>query len=80
VKRLTPGTYRLSIIATNMLGFQLVGPRLKRHTPVALWETAPYKVTNTTWKIRLRRGTYSYGLIGRWASGLHAARGSFQVR
>jgi hypothetical protein len=76
---LKPGLYRVTVIANEMLGFQLVGPGINRHTRVAVAERAHWDVTNTTWRIRLRRGYYQYRAIGPYAAGLRPAVGSFRV-
>jgi hypothetical protein len=79
VKHVRAGTYRVSVYATDMLGFQLVGPGINRHTPVALAERAHYKIITTTWRTRLRRGLYQYRGIGPYASTSRGVTGSFRV-
>jgi hypothetical protein len=80
VKRILPGTYRISILATEPLGFQLVGPGISRHTRVLLEHLLPHNyATNTAWTVRLRRGIYRYRAIGPYPGNLHPASGSFQV-
>lgn len=79
VKHLRPETYRLYIYATDMLGFQLVGPGINRHTPVALFERPRYKTISVTWTIRLRRGVYQYRGIGPYASTARHTTASFRV-
>jgi hypothetical protein len=80
VKHLSPGTYQITIVASEALGFQLTGPGFNRHTRVVKQQIpASNYSTNTHWKIRLRRGVYRYRVIGPYASGVHPATGSFQV-
>ena len=79
VRHLQPGTYRLSISATDMLGFQLVGPGINRHTPVGLTERPRYDIVSATWTIRLRRGLYQYRGIGPYAGTSRHTTGSFSV-
>jgi hypothetical protein len=79
VKHVRPGTYRLSIYATDMLGFQLVGPGVNRHTRVALIERSSYETISVTWTIRLRRGLYQYRGIGPYAATSRHTTGSFRV-
>jgi hypothetical protein len=80
VQRLPPGRYRLSIIASDAIGFQLVGPGVNRHTPVTPVAQPHFYATNTTWTIRLRRGDYTYRAIGPYASTVHPASGALRVR
>jgi len=80
VKHLSPGTYQISIVASEALGFQLTGPGFNRHTRVVTQQIPGSNyATNTHWTIRLRRGVYRYHAIGPYAGGLHPASGSFQV-
>jgi hypothetical protein len=79
VKHLSAGTYHVSVIASDALGFRLVGPGLNRGTPVDYVAAIPAHPTNTTWTIRLRRGSYQYGLIGPYASDYRPRTRSFQV-
>jgi len=80
VKHLPAGTYHVSVIASDALGFRLVGPALSRRTPVDYVAPIPAHPTNTTWTIRLRRGgSYEYGLIGPYASDYRPRTRSFQA-
>jgi hypothetical protein len=78
IKRLRAGTYRLTIYATDMLGFHLVGPGSDRHTRVALYERQ-YTVVSPTWTVRLKRGFYRYGGIGPYVTTARGVSGSFIV-
>ena len=53
-----------SVVASDALGFQLIGPGANRATPVDANEAIPSHPTNRIWTIRLRRGLYQYRLIG----------------
>jgi hypothetical protein len=64
VKHLRAGTYRVSVIATDALGFHLVGPGLDRRTPTQIATPIPEHPTNASWRIRLRPGLYKYSLVG----------------
>jgi hypothetical protein len=64
VKHLRTGKYRVSVIATDALGFQLVGPGLNRRTRTDYAMAIPAHPTNATWTIRLRPGLYKYSLVG----------------
>ena len=79
VKDLAAGSYHLSVIASDALGFQLVGPGVDRRTPVAYNAPIPAHPTNRTWTIRLRRGFYQYRLIGPYASDYHPSTRTFRV-
>jgi hypothetical protein len=79
VKHLRAGTYRMSIYATDWLGFQLVGPGIDRHTRVALSAGARYETISVAWTIRLRPGLYQYRGIGPYASTARHTIGSFRV-
>ena len=59
-----------------MLGFHLTGPGINRHTPLSQQDNY---ATNTSWKIRLRPGTYVYRLVGLYAGSYKPGSGSFQV-
>jgi hypothetical protein len=69
-KHVPPGMYRITILATQALGFQLIGPGINRRTPTCLGgpgsvpcdqrEAIP---ADASWKVRLRRGTYRYRLV-----------------
>ena len=80
VKHLPPGTYRISVVASEALGFQLTGPGFNRHTRIVKQQLpeSDYS-TNTHWTIRFRRGIYTYRAIEPYARGVHPATGSFQV-
>ena len=86
-KHVPPGMYRIAVLATEALGFQLSGPGVNRRTktclggagsvPCSQRESIP---ANTSWKVRLSRGTYRYRAVGPVAIGLHPpTSGSFQV-
>jgi hypothetical protein len=79
VKHVRPGRYQIAVYATDMLGFQLVGPGVNRHTPVALIEHSSYKIINVTWTLRLRPGVYQYRGIGPYAPTSRDTTGSFRV-
>ena len=80
VKHLPPGTYRISVIASEALGFQLTGPGFNRHTRIMKQQLPGSNYsTNTHWTIRLQRGIYTYRAIGPYAGGVHPASGSFRV-
>ncbi len=80
MKHLPAGTYRVSIIASEALGFQLTGPGVNRHTRVWANQVPPSDYsTNTTWMIRLQRGTYTYRVIGPFAVSVRPKTRSFQV-
>jgi hypothetical protein len=86
-KHVPPGMYRIAILATEALGFQLIGPGINRRTPTCLGgpgsvpcDQREFTPANTSWKVRLRRGTYRYRLVGPVAVGLHPpTSGSFKV-
>ena len=79
--------YRIAILATEALGFQLIGPGINRRTPTCLGGPGSvpcyqreFTPANTSWKVRLKRGTYRYRLVGPVAIGLHPpTSGSFKV-
>jgi hypothetical protein len=61
VKHLPAGTCRVSIIASEALGFQLIGPGVNRKTRVLQTQVpASDYSTNTVWTVPLRRGIYRY--------------------
>jgi hypothetical protein len=83
-KHLPPGMYRISILATQALGFELIGPGINRRTKTCVgtgscWERG-YAPANTSWMVRLRRGTYRYRAVGPMVVQLRPpTSGSFQV-
>jgi hypothetical protein len=80
--------YRLSILATEALGFELIGPDINRRTKTCLggagsvpcWRRL-FIPANTSWTVRLRRGTYKYRAVGPGVIELRPrpTSGSFQV-
>jgi hypothetical protein len=86
-KHVPPGMYRIAILASEALGFQLIGPGINRRTKTCLGGAGSVPCSqrldipaNTSWKVRLRRGTYRYRVVGPAAVGLHPpTSGSFQV-
>jgi hypothetical protein len=69
-KHVPPGMYRITILASEALGFQLIGPGINRRTPTCLGgpgsvpcDQRLFTPANTSWKVRLRRGTYRYRLV-----------------
>ena len=87
-KHVPAGMYRITILATEAIGFQLIGPGINRRTktcheaPGA--EPCSQKVfipANTSWKVRLSRGTYRYQAVGPGVGILRPrpTSGSFQV-
>lgn len=79
VKHLPPGMYRFSVLADEALGFHLVGPGVNRQTRVVWKQLEGFTPANARWRIRLRRGTYTYRAIGPDAGSVHPATGSFQI-
>ena len=79
VKHVAPGRYRIHVIASDAIGFDLVGPGVNRHTRVTLTELPHLYTRNTTWTLTLRRGVYNYRAIGQYAANVRPALGSFRV-
>jgi hypothetical protein len=87
-KHVPPGMYRISILATEALGFELIGPGINRRTKTCLggagsvpcWQRE-FVPANTSWRVRLSRGTYRYRGVEPGAIGLRPrpSSGSFQV-
>jgi hypothetical protein len=83
VKHVPPGMYRISILATDVLGFELIGPGINRRTKTCLAGTPSCLgyAANTSWMVRLRRGTYRYRAVGPQVIALRPrpTSGSFRV-
>ena len=87
-KHLPPGIYRISILAAEAIGFELIGPGINRRTKTCLggagsvpcWQRE-FVPANTSWRVRLSRGTYRYRAVGPGVSSLRPrpTSGSFQV-
>jgi hypothetical protein len=88
-KHVPPGLYRISILASEAIGFQLIGPGINRRTKTCLggagsvpcWQRL-MTPANTSWTgVRLSRGTYKYQAVGPGVSSLRPrpTSGSFQV-
>jgi hypothetical protein len=88
-KHVPPGMYRISILATEALGFELIGPGINRRTKTCLggagsvpcWQRL-FVPANTSWTgVRLSRGTYKYRAVGPGVSSLRPrpTSGSFHV-
>jgi len=87
-KHVRPGTYRIAILATGALGFQLIGPGINRRTKTCVEEPGKppcwlrgARPANTSWIVRLDRGTYKYRAVGTGVIDLRPrpTSGSFQV-
>jgi hypothetical protein len=88
VKHVRPGMYRITILASEALSFQLIGPGINRRTRRCVdgagrqpcWQRESFPA-NTFWMVRLSRGTYRYGAVGAVVSSLRPrpTSGSFQV-
>jgi hypothetical protein len=70
-KHVRPGMYRITILATEALGFQLIGPGINRRTKTCVERPGQqpcvqrlYIPANTSWMVRLSRGTYRYRAVG----------------
>ncbi len=87
-KHVPPGMYRITILATEALGFELIGHGISRRTKTCLggagsvpcWQRL-FAPANTSWTVRLRRATYRYRAVGPGVSSLRPrpTSGSFQV-
>ena len=87
-KHVPAGMYRISILATEALGFELIGPGINRRTKTCLgragsvpcWQRE-FVPANTSWTVRLSRGTYRYRGVGPGVTGLRprTTSGSCQV-
>ena len=87
-KHVPAGMYRISILATEALGFELIGPGINRRTKTCLgragsvpcWQRE-FVPANTSWTVLLSRGTYRYRGVGPGVTGLRprTTSGSFQV-
>ena len=79
-KHLQPGVYRIHVRAIEDMPIRLVGPRFRRQTRGRPDSGA---TAYETWTLRLRRGSYDYVALGRWAVLLRAQgsqiAGSFRV-
>ena len=70
-KHVRPGMYRITILATEAIGFQLIGPGINRRTKTCVerpgqqpcWQRL-FIPANTSWMVRLSRGTYRYRAVG----------------
>lgn len=70
----------MSVIASEALGFQLIGPGVNRRTRVVSKQVGVgFVAANARWTIRLRRGIYTYRAIGPEAGSVRPGTGSFQV-
>jgi hypothetical protein len=86
-KHVPPGMYRIAILATETFGFQLIGPGINRRTKTCVERPGSVPCSqksfipaNTSWKVRLRPGTYRYRAVGPDAVGFRSpTSGSFQV-
>jgi hypothetical protein len=88
VSKHVPAEYRITILATEAIGFQLIGPGINRRTKTCLerpgsvpcWQKL-FTPANTSWKVRLSRGTYRYQAVGPGVGSLRPrpTSGSFQV-
>jgi hypothetical protein len=86
-KHVPPGMYRIAVLATEAVGFQLIGPGINRRTKTCLGGAGSvpcsqreFTPANTSWKVRFSRGTYRYRAVGPDLSGLRSpTSGSFQV-
>jgi hypothetical protein len=88
-KHVPPGIYRISILASEAIGFQLIGPGINRRTKTCLGGAGSVPCwrrlmtpANTSWTgVRLSRGTYTYRAVGPGVSSLRPrpTSGSFQV-
>jgi hypothetical protein len=71
-KHVPAGMYRITILATEAIGFQLIGPGINRRTKTCLerpgsppcWQRL-FIPANTSWKVRLSRGIYRYQAVAR---------------
>jgi len=87
-KHVPPGMYRISILATEALGFELIGPGINRRTKTCLGGAGSVPCSqrlfipaNTSWMVRLSRGSYRYRAVGQGMPSLRPrpTSGSFQV-
>jgi len=87
-KHVRPGMYRITILATETIGFQLIGPGINRRTKTCVERLGQppcwlrgFRPANTSWMVRLSRGTYKYRAVGTGVIDLRPrpTAGSFQV-
>jgi hypothetical protein len=87
-KHVPPGMYRIAILATETLGFQITGPGVNRRTKTCVERPGSVPCSqkwgipaDTYWKVRLSPGTYRYQAVGPDVTGVRPrpTSGSFQV-
>lgn len=87
-RHVPPGIYQVTILASEAIGFRLIGPGVNRRTRRCLQSPGSdpcserlFTPANTSWKVRLSRGTYRYQAVGPGVESLRPrpTSGSFEV-